>query len=145
MDILKKYEEEIAELQNRLTVMRNKASTEEYAAVMARLMDLQDLYSRETERQKKLAEIEQKAKELLQKDEELDLQQRRLEQEADIEDKKLKAGRWQTAKRIGEKVIGGVVTAAVNLGLIYVTVRLNNAGETLTSFEQKFISPERSK
>ena len=60
-EMLKKYEEQIIDLQNRLATMSNKASSEEYAAVMARLKDLQDLYNKETARETSVAKAEQEA------------------------------------------------------------------------------------
>lgn len=145
MEILKKYEEQIIALQNKLDLMSNKTTSDEYAAVMARLMDLQDLYTRETERQKKEAEVAQEAKRLAQEDEKIALEAEKLQQNAEIEEKKLKAGRWATAKQIGLKIVGGIVTVGANALLMYGMIRMNNSGETLTSFEQKLLTTDKIK
>lgn len=144
-EMLKKYEEQIIDLQNRLATMSNKTSSEEYAAVMARLKDLQDLYDKETARETSVAKAEQEARRLLQEDEKLELEAERLRQNAELEEKKLKAGRWSTAKQIGLKVIGGLVTVAANAALAYSMVRMNNSGESLTSFEQKLLTTDKIK
>lgn len=143
MDV-KKLEGQIVAVQNEMDLIVDKTS-DKYYSLMGVLKDLEDQHCRETERQKKEAEVAQEAKRLAQEDEKIALEAEKLQQNAEIEGKKLKAGRWATAKQIGLKIVGGIVTVGANALLMYGMIRMNNSGETLTSFEQKLLTTDKIK
>lgn len=141
MELEEKLKKEALELVNKLSAMDKKS--EDYGLIMERYKDVMRLLSEETKRINSNQEMELKAKEL-------DIEQNKIEQEAmqkrleaDLReeelDQKKKSNWWQ----VGLKVLGGIVTVGANLASVYCMIRFNNSGETLTSFENKFIFPAK--
>lgn len=143
MELEEKLEGEALELANKLADM--KPGTEEYTKVLNHYQTVMRMLEDETRRINSNQEIELQVKKLdVERDKiELESMQKRLE--ADIEEEKLKQSKKSNWWQVGLKVLGGVVAVGANLATMYCMIRFNNSGETLTSFENKFIFPEKFK
>ncbi len=108
----------------------------------------------ELESAQKKTEAELKERELAQErelqEQKLQMEQSKIELEgmqerlkADIEERKIDQQKKSKWWEVGLKILGGVVTVGANLASVYCMIRFNNSGETLTSFENKFIFPAK--
>ena len=141
MELEEKLKEEAIELANKLAAMDKKS--DDYGIIMDRYKDVMWMLSEETKRINSNQEMELKAKELdVERDKlEQDAMQKRLD--ADLREEELNQKKKSNWWQVGLKILGGVVTVGANLISIYTMIRFNNSGETLTSFENKFIFPSR--
>ena len=144
MELEAKLKSEAITLANNLSSMTDKRS-EAYAITMQRYQDVMRLLSEETKRLNSTQELELQAKKLeVEKDKvELESMQKRLE--ADLKEEELRQHRKSNWWAAGLKVLGGIVAVGANLASVYCMIRFNNSGETLTSFENKFVFPEKFK
>lgn len=143
MELEAKLMEESIRLANKLDAMNEES--EGYGVVLDRYQTVKRMLDDETKRINANQQMELEAKKLeVEKDKiELDSMQKRLN--ADIEEEKLKQQKKAHGWDIAKKVIGGIVTVGANAATVYLMIRFNNSGETLTSFENKFIFPDRLK
>lgn len=144
MELETKLQEEAITLANNLSSMSDKKS-EAYATTLERYQTVMRMLGEETKRLNSTQEVELAARKLeVEKDKiEFESMQKRLE--ADIEEEKLRQQKKSNWWQAGLKILGGVVAVGANLASVYCMIRFNNSGETLTSFENKFIFPERIK
>jgi len=143
MELEQKLMEEALEVANKLSVMDK--SGEGYAEMLDRYQTIMKMLDVETKRLNSQEQLKLEAKKLeADKDKtEVDAMQKRLN--ADLEEEKLKAQKRAHIWDVAKKIIGGVVTVGANAATVYLMIRCNNSGETLTSFENKFIFPDRLK
>lgn len=143
MELEEKLREEAIELANKISSM--DPTSDSYEKVMNRYQTVMRMLSEETKRINSNHELELEARKLeFEKDKlEVESEQKRLE--AANEEEKLRQQRKSNWWQAGLKILGGVVAVGVNLASVYCMIRFNNSGETLTSFENKFIFPERIK
>lgn len=144
MELEEKLKEEAITLANKLEDMTDKAS-DEYQTTLDRYQAVVRMLGEETKRINSTQALELEARKLeLEKDKsDRDAMQKRYD--ATIEEEKLKQQKRSNWWQVGLKVLGGVVTVGANLASIYCMIRFNNSGETLTSWENKFIFPEKIK
>lgn len=144
MELEEKLKEEAITLANKLEDMTDKAS-DEYQKTLDRYQAVVRMLGEETKRINSTQALELEARKLeLEKDKsDRDAMQKRYD--ATIEEEKLKQQKRSNWWQVGLKVLGGVVTVGANLASIYCMIRFNNSGETLTSWENKFIFPEKIK
>lgn len=143
MELEEKLMSEAIELANKLNSMDKKS--EDYGVVLNRYKIIKQMLDDETKRINANQQMELEVKKLeVEKDRiELDAMQKR--QQADLEEERLSQQRKSNWWQAGLKILGGVVTVGANLATVYCMIRFNNSGETLTSFENKFIFPDRIK
>lgn len=143
MELESKLIDEAIALANKLEIMEKKS--DDYKTTLDRYQTVVKLLSEETKRINSTQQMELEAKKLAIEQDRIELEGQRARLNASIEEEKLvqqkKSNWWQA----GLKVLGGVVTVFANLATVYVMIRMNNSGETLTSFENKFIFPDRLK
>ena len=144
MELEEKLKEEAITLADKLEDMTDKAS-DEYEKTLDRYQAVVRMLGEETKRINSTQALELEARKLeLEKDKsDRDAMQKRYD--ATIEEEKLKQQKRSNWWQVGLKVLGGVVTVGANLASIYCMIRFNNSGETLTSWENKFIFPEKIK
>ena len=142
MELEEKLKAEAIVLANRLDSMSDKKS-EDYKTTLLRYQAVMEMLSKETARinANQSLELQARKMEIDQEKIEVEAQQKRLE--AQLEEERLKQQKRSNWWQIGLKILGGVVTVGVNLATIYTMIRFNNSGETLTSFENKFIFPDK--
>lgn len=144
MELEEKLKEEAITLADKLEDMTDKAS-DEYEKTLDRYQAVVRMLGEETKRINSTQALELEARKLeLEKDKsDRDAMQKRYD--ATIEEEKLKQQKRSNWWQVGLKILGGVVTVGANLASIYCMIRFNNSGETLTSWENKFIFPEKIK
>ena len=144
MELEEKLKAEAITLANNLDAMSDKKS-EAYAITIERYQDVMRMLSEETKRLNSTQEMELQAKKLEVERDKIELESMQKRLEADIEEEKLRQQKKSNWWQAGLKILGGVVAVGANLASVYCMIRFNNSGETLTSFENKFIFPERIK
>lgn len=144
MELETKLIDEAIALANKLDIMTDKKS-EDYKTTLDRYQTIMRLLSEETKRINENQKMELEAKKLAIEQDRIELEGQRARLNADIEEEKLAQQKKSNWWQVGLKILGGVVTVCANLATVYTMVRLNNSGETLTSFENKFILPDRIK
>lgn len=144
MEIEAKLINEAITLSNKLDVMTDKTS-EAYKVTLERYQTIMRLLSEESKRLNDSQQMELEAAKLEIEKDRIELDNQRARLNADIEGEKLKQQKKSNWWQVGLKVLGGIVTVGANLATVYCMIRFNNSGETLTSFENKFIFPDRIK
>lgn len=133
--ILEKTQKEAETVLDQMDVCTDKTS-EKYGVLLQTYQDLMKTLDEEQKRVNSVCEIERK-------DDELIFLEKKAEAECEIEEKKLKVEKRSHVWNIVKTVVAGGVMLAVNVGTIIFSVRMNNSGEALTSFQNKFIFPNR--
>ena len=143
MELEEKLMSEAIKLANKLDAMDEKSDN--YGIVLDRYETIKKMLDDETKRINSNQQMELEVRKLeVERDRiELDTMQKRLN--ADIEEEKLKEQKRSHGWDIAKKVIGCAATVVANAATVYLMIRFNNSGETLTSFENKFIFPEKFK
>lgn len=144
MELEEKLKAEAITLANNLDAMSDKKS-EAYEITMERYKDVMRMLSEETKRLNSTQEMELQVKKLEVERDKIELESMQKRLEADIEEEKLRQQRKSNWWQAGLKILSGVVAVGANLASVYCMIRFNNSGETLTSFENKFIFPEKIK
>lgn len=143
MELEEKLKSEAIELANKIAVM-NKSS-DEYDKTLDRYQTVVRMLDQETKRLNSTQQMELEAKKLEVERDKIELESMQKRLDADIEEEKLKQQKKSNWWQVGLKILGGVVAVGANLATMYCMIRFNNSGETLTSFENKFIFPEKFK
>jgi len=144
MELEEKLKEEAITLANKLENMTDKAS-DEYQKTLDRYQAVVRMLGEETKRINSTQALELEARKLELEKDKSDREAMQKRYDATIEEEKLKQQKRSNWWQVGLKVLGGVVTVGANLASIYCMIRFNNSGETLTSWENKFIFPEKIK
>ena len=132
--LIKKTQEEAEEVLNKLEIC--KKGSEEYYSNLETLRKLMDILDEEQKRINSIQELERK-------EDELAFNQRKAEADRELEMEKLKEQKKAHWWELGLKILGGIIVAGGNVAMMLTAIKINNSGETLTSFENKFIYPER--
>lgn len=141
MELENKLEAEAIELANKLEVMDKKS--EDYGTVLSRYQTIMRMLSEETKRVNSNQELQLEARKLDIESDKIELEGQNNRLNADLKEEELAQQKKSNVWGIIGKVAGAALTVGSNLLMIYTMVKMNNSGETLTSFEQKFIYPDR--
>lgn len=133
-ETIKKLEEEAQNVISQMLLCQK--NSEKYNQLLDTFKELIKLKCDEQHRINSVKDLELKEKEL-------DFKRSRSEIELDIEERKLDDQKHARVFEIIVKVVTCVLMVAGNLATILMVVRMNNSGETLTTFESRFIQPEK--
>ena len=144
MELEEKLKAEALVLANRLDAMSDKTS-EAYRVMLGHYQDIMRMLDQESSRLNDAQKLELEARKAeLERDKvEFESMQKRLE--ADNETERLKQQRRANWWGMAQTILKGALAAGGNIAMVLLMLRANNSGETLTSFENKFIFPERFK
>lgn len=92
-----------------------------------------------------LMKIQDEEQERINSVRELDYNERKTQLEIEIEEKKLKEQRRSDWRDIAKKATFAGLIFLGNVGVIFASIWANNSGETLNSFQNKFINPGKFK